>query len=105
MALIDLYYYLIKALFFFGLLRSFLKFDVLKDHYLFLAVLYTAGLAFLYWVYFMSWNPAADWRATEIWLGKTLVLSALYFWLLGKYDEGFLFWILVLAGPVFFIWF
>src|SRR5262245_55716768 len=99
MAIIEFYYYVIKALFFFSLLRVFLKFDPLKDHYLFMAVLYTAGLTILYWVYFVSWRQSADWQVTGVWLGKTLALSALYFWLLARFDEGVLFWTLLLAGP------
>src|SRR5689334_9306249 len=105
MAIIELYYYGIKALFFFSLLRAFLKFDPLKDHYLFMAILYTAGIAILYWVYFVSWKQSADWQAIRIWLGETLVLSALYYWLMARFDEGILFWTLVLAGPLFFVWF
>lgn len=93
-----LYYIFIKAIFFFSLVRTLVKFDPMKDHVLFLGILYTAGVAFLYYVFFMSWQDTPNWRAYEIWLGKTLVLATVYFWLLKKFDEGVIFWTLLLLG-------
>ncbi len=43
-----------KAVFFFSLVRIQVKFDTMKDHWLFLGVLYTAGVAFLSYVFIMA---------------------------------------------------
>jgi hypothetical protein len=37
----------------------------------------------------------SQWR---VWLGETLVLSTFYFKLMGKFDEGVIFWTLLLLG-------
>ena len=94
----QLYYYGIKGMFLFGLVRSFVKFEPLQKHWLFLAILYTGGIGFLSWVFILNMNPQIPVRAWQIWLGETLVLVALYFKLLSKFDEGMFFWVLLLAG-------
>jgi hypothetical protein len=111
----DIYYYFIKIMFFFSLVRAQIKADLLKDHYVFLGVLYTAAVTFLSYAFFVSWQgqdnvPSRDW-AWEIqlartlsstrwvaWLGETLLLSTLYFKLMAKFDEGVIFWTLLLLG-------
>jgi len=37
----------------------------------------------------------SPWQA---WLGETLLLYTLYFWLMAKFDEGVIFWTLLLLG-------
>jgi hypothetical protein len=96
--MILVYYYAIKLAFFFGLVRTFVVFEPLQKHWLFLAILYTAGVAFLSGAFLLNWDSAVGVRNWEIWLGKTLGLSVLYFWLLSKYDEGAFFWLLLVAG-------
>ena len=49
------YYFFMKIVFFFSLVRSQVKFDTLKDHWLFLGILYTSGVAFLSYVFLVSW--------------------------------------------------
>ena len=93
-----LYYFLIKILFFFGLVRSLIKFDPLKGHALFLATLYTAGVAFISYVFLLAPQPSIDWRSWRIWIGATFALSALYFWLLSRFDEGAILWALLIGG-------
>ena len=110
------YYYFIKIVFFFSLVRSQIKFDTLKDHWLFLGILYTAGIAFLSFVFVASrpdlrWDPwqiqvartlgVSPWLA---WVGETFLLSTLYFKLMAKFDEGVIFWTLLLLG-LFVVWF
>jgi hypothetical protein len=92
------YYYFIKMVFFFSLVRSLVRFDPLKKQLIFLGLLYTAAVAFLSYVFLLSWQPAIDWRVWEIWLGKTFLLATFYFWLLVRFEEGILFWVLILLG-------
>ena len=109
----DVYYYGLKFAFLFGLIRSFVKYEVLAKSFLFLGILYTSGVAFLSYVFITSWRPfpAGGWliqvsqmagiKPWLCWLGATLVLSVLYFKLLGRFDEGILFWVLIfLAVPL-----
>lgn len=105
-----LYYYVFKVLFFFSLIRVQVKFETMKEHWLFLALAYTAGVAILSYVFLFSWQqfPWADWQlraaraagtTPEIaFLGETLLLSMLYFRLLARFDEGVIFWTLLLLG-------
>jgi hypothetical protein len=112
METIVLYYYLIKIGFFYSLVRLQVKFDLLKDHYLFLGILYTAAVAFLSFAFIISWqgqnipDRALELRVSAAlgitpwiaWLGETLVLSTIYFKLMAKFDEGVIFWTLLLLG-------
>jgi hypothetical protein len=100
-----LYYFGIKGAFLFGLARSYVSFEPLQKHALFLSVLYTAGVAFLSWAVFMPLNPTATTRDWQIWLAKTFVLTLIYFKLLSRFDEGMIFWILFLGGGLGLIWF
>jgi hypothetical protein len=110
---IAIYYFFIKVMFFFSLVRAQIKTDLLKDHYLFLSVLYTAAVAFLSYMFFVSWQgqenfPGRPWEVQlsqslgfsqwKIWLGETLLLSTVYFKLMAKFDEGVIFWTLLLLG-------
>ena len=45
-----------RLVFFFSLVRIQVKFDTMKDHWLFLGILYTAGVAFLSYVFLFSWQ-------------------------------------------------
>jgi hypothetical protein len=107
---ILVYYFLIKIVFFFGLVRAQVRFDLIRDHWLFLGLLYTSGVAFLSFVYLVSWQDPlwAPWQVhvAEMlgvspwlaWLGETFLLSTLYFWLMARFDEGVIFWTLLLLG-------
>jgi hypothetical protein len=105
-----IYYYFIKIVFFFSLVRSQIKFDTLKDHWLFLGILYTLAVAFLSYVFLVSWMPL-NWASWQLqvaqklgvspwlaWLGETFLLSTLYFKLMARFDEGVIFWTLLLLG-------
>jgi hypothetical protein len=107
---ILIYYYFIKIFFFFSLVRTQIKFDTMKDHWLFLGTLYTGGVAFLSYVFIVSWQdfiwPPWVTRVAETvgvrpwvaWLGETFLLSTFYFRLMSKFDEGVIFWTLLLLG-------
>jgi hypothetical protein len=103
-ATVLIYYYVIKAVFLFSLVRILVKFDTMKDHWLFLGVLYTSGIAFLSYVFIMAPQDVPDWRSWQIWLAKFFGLSTLYFWLLSKFDEGVIFWTVLLLGMLL-VWF
>jgi hypothetical protein len=87
-----------------------ISYDLIRDHWLFLGILYTAGVAFLSFVFLVSWQNLswAPWQMQVAetvgvspwiaWLGETLLLSTLYFWLMAKFDEGVIFWTLLLLG-------
>ena len=101
------YYMFMKIVWFFSLVRSQIKFDTLTDHWLFLGILYTAGITFLSYVFIMAPQtpPIYPWRNWEIWLAQTLVLSIIYFWLMAKFVEGgVIFWTLLLLG-IALVWF
>jgi hypothetical protein len=126
---VIIYYFAIKAAFFLGMLRSFLKSEPLQKHPNFLAFLYTAGLTFLSWAFLVSpqevviwrdWEmklavrllppgqtvPALlGWRAWQIWLVATWFLTALYYRLLTQFDEGGIFWLILLGGALFLLLF
>lgn len=110
--MIFLYYILIKITFFYALVRAQFRYDLIKDHYLFLGILYTAGVAFLSYSYLVSWKGqdflngplimpvsrtlgVTPWQA---WLIETLALSTIYFKLMARFDEGVVFWTLLLLG-------
>ena len=104
-ASVLIYYYVMKAVFLFSLVRILVKFETMKDHWLFLGVLYTAGIAFLSYVFFMapagfSWIGGAGRSGSP----SFSALSTLYFWLLAKFDEGVIFWTVLLLGMLL-VWF
>jgi hypothetical protein len=92
------FYFALKCFLLFSLVRSLVKFDALQKHVYFLAILYTACVALLSYVFLVGPQTGADVQKWEYWLGLTFLISALYFWLLTRFDEGILFWILLLAG-------
>jgi hypothetical protein len=113
---VALYYLALKAMFFFSLVRIQVKFDTMKDHWLFLGILYTAGVAFLSYV-FLFGDRQFPWPAWQLRVSRnfgiapeyafwaeTLILSTLYFRLLSKFDEGVIFWTLLLLGLLV-VWF
>ena len=104
------YYFFIKIVFFFSLVRSLIKFEPLQKHVLFLGILYTAGVAFISYVFLVSWQEIV-WQSWQLrvaraagvtpwvaWVGETFLLSTLYFRLICKFDEGVIFWTLLLLG-------
>jgi hypothetical protein len=103
-------YLFLKLVCLFGLVRAQVKADPLKERWIFLGFVYTMGVAFLSYIFLvgtkaLSWAPWQQRIAAQLgvspwvaWLGETLLLSVIYFKLLGKYDEGLTFWVLILLG-------
>jgi hypothetical protein len=110
------FYLFIKFVFFYSLVRTQVRFEPMKERWLFLGVLYTAGIAFLSYVFIVSWQRVtwAPWqnRVAQAlgvspwlaWVGETFLLSTLYFRLMAKFDEGVIFWTLLLLGLLL-VWF
>ncbi|MGO9469612.1 MAG: hypothetical protein ACLQIB_46050 [Isosphaeraceae bacterium] len=99
--LISGYYFGLKAVFFYGLVHSFVKFDPLQKHCIFLSLLYAAGIAFLSYVFLIAPGVSNYWGSRQlwaIWLGETAVIAFIYFKLLARFDEGILFWLLLIGG-------
>jgi len=106
----TVYYFFIKIIFFFSLVRAQIKSDLLREHFLFLGIVYTAAVTFLSYVFLVSWQdiPYPPWQVRVAatvgvspwvaWLGETLLLSTIYFKLLARFDEGVVFWTLLLLG-------
>jgi hypothetical protein len=110
-SMFGIYYYFLKFTIFFSIVKALVKFETLGNHFLFLGILYTSLVAFISYVFILTTEPGsfnANWllrinHSTGvspwlIWLAATLVLSTLYFKLLSKFDEGILFWILLILG-------
>ncbi len=98
----TIYYYAMKCFFLFSIVRSLVKFEPLQKHFLFLAVVYTAGVALLSYVFLVGPQSGVDIHQLiqkwEYWLGITFLLSTFYFWLLTRFDEGIVFFILLALG-------
>lgn len=109
---ISLYYFLLKISFFYALVRAQFRYDLIKDHYLFLGILYTAGVAFLSLCFLVGLegqnfpNRPLERNVSQMlgvtlwqaWLVETLILSTVYFKLMARFDEGVVFWTLLLLG-------
>ncbi|MGP0069457.1 MAG: hypothetical protein ACLQGP_38405 [Isosphaeraceae bacterium] len=106
------FYFFIKIVFFYSLVRAQIKSDLIKDNWLFLGIFYTGAVAFLSFALIKSWQDL-DWARWawqirlarnlgitnyQCWLGQTLALSTVYFRLMAKFDEGVIFWTLLLLG-------
>ncbi len=96
--MLAVYYIGIKAAFLFSLVHAFVKFEPLQKHWLFLGLLYTAGVVMLSWVWFVAPQEAPDYRAWQIFWLKAGVIAVIYFKLLERFDEGWMFWTLIIAG-------
>jgi hypothetical protein len=85
-----------------SLVGALMRSDALRDQTLGLSLIYTVGVTFLSYTFFVG--PTGDsqgpeyWRLWQIWLGATFVLSWLYFKSLVWFEESRLFWIVVAAG-------
>ncbi len=102
--------FFLRVFFFYSLVRAQVKFDTLRDHWLFLGTLFTAATAFLNYVFIQS-GGATQWPLLQLqiarnfgvtpwqaYLGETFLLTTLYFWLMARFDEGVIFWTLLLLG-------
>lgn len=119
-------YLALKIVLFMSILRAFIKFEPLQKYAIFLAVLYTAIVAGLSWVFFIApqvslhrtlewrgwemrlvvlllpksqWSAASiGWRAWQLWLVETFLLMVVYLRLLAKFEDGTIYWVILIAG-------
>jgi hypothetical protein len=104
-------YFFLKLRLFFAIVKALVRFDTFQGHFLSLGILYTGLVALIGYVFVVSTRQVdfrAAWlvqasRATGLspwlcWLAATLVLSTVYFKLIGKFGEGGLFWVLLVLG-------
>lgn len=121
--MILVYYFGLKIAFFLSILKAYTKFEPLEKHWLFLAGLYTAGVAFISWVFLIApqqppvewryWEHmlvakllggehatmfVIGWRAWQLWLVETFVLMATYLKLLSRFEDGTAFWVILILG-------
>jgi hypothetical protein len=92
------FYVFMKLIYFYSLVKIQIKFENMQDHYLFLGILYSGGIAILSYVFLLSYQENPDLRAWGIWLAKNFALSTFYFWLMSKFDSGVMFWTLLILG-------
>lgn len=95
-----LYYFGLKGFLLITLVRTFVVHEPMQRHWLFLSILYTAFLAALSWVFWVNLDPGLRPDVWHVWLAESFVLIAIYFKLLAKFDQGFFFWVIFLAGLV-----
>ncbi len=97
MLILGGYYLAIKAVFLFGLVHSFVKFETLQKSWFFIALIYAAGVTLLsyIWVVLPGLYELERWKW---WVAENAVLSIVYFKLLERFDEGWIFWTLILLG-------
>jgi len=91
----------LKGFLFFSLALALLKAEPLRQQTFFIALLYTAFVAFLSWVFLIApGGPTfwANWRAWQIWLAITFAISFVYFRLLVWTEESVFFWLVLFSG-------
>src|SRR4051812_18181265 len=103
MFIFDIYYIALKAAFLVSLVTSFVKFENLQKSWLFLGLLYTAGIAGLSWIWLVA-PGRVEKGAWQFWVGETAVIAVIYFKLLERFDEGIFFWMLMLGGIAFLLY-
>jgi hypothetical protein len=95
--MINIYYYAMKIFLLASIVRSLVMFEPLRKHWLFLSIAYTGLLFGLCWIFF-NWQQGFTQERLQQWAIGNLILSAIYFKLLGKFDEGILFWLILIGG-------
>lgn len=101
-------YFGMKAFLFVSLVGALMKSVPMREQTMGLSVIYTAGVAFLSYVFLIGPNADSatpeDWQKWGIWLGETFALSWLYFKGLTWFEDSKLFWVVVALGAAV-VWF
>jgi hypothetical protein len=97
-------YYIMKVAFFGSLVRSFVIYEPLRRHVIFLSLLYTGVVALLSFVFMIGPSGGmANYKLFELWkywLGLNFLLIFVYFKLLDRFEDGVLFWVVLMLGVV-----
>lgn len=96
----ELIYYAMKVVLFASIVRALVTAESLQRYTLWLAVFYTAVVAFLSYIFLVGPQTNPNWELWQYWLGLNLLLSAFYFKLIARFDEGNLFWVILPLGAV-----
>ncbi|MDX2035791.1 MAG: hypothetical protein SFX72_04010 [Isosphaeraceae bacterium] len=112
MIMTVIYYFFLKIVLFFGIVKSLSQFDFLHKYLLLLSGFYTAAVALLSWIFIFGWQQK-QWPSWQVaiaerigvtpwqsWVGQTFLISSLYFWLMVKFEETSFFWVLLIFGVV-----
>lgn len=90
-----LLYYAIKVMAFASILKSLVTFGNLHKYKFVLALLYTALVGFLSYVFFIMPSQQPPYWLWKHWLIFNFLLTALYFWLIVRFEDSGLFWVLL----------
>jgi hypothetical protein len=98
----EMIYLGLKFFLFFSLVGALVKAEPMRNQIFTLSLLYTAGSAFLSYVFMILLGDTGywqnSWRSWQIWLGLTFVLSWVYFKCLVWFEESSLFWLVLMLG-------
>jgi hypothetical protein len=90
-----LMYYAIKVMAFASILKSLVTFESLQKRKFALALFYTVLVGFLSYVFFILPSQQAPYWLWKHWLIANFLLTALYFWLIVRFEDSGLFWVLL----------
>jgi hypothetical protein len=94
-------YYIMKVAFFGSLVRSFVIYEPLRRHTIFLSLLYTGVVALLSYIFLVGpEGRMVNWELWKYWLGMNFLLIFVYFKLLDRFENGVLFWVILMLGVV-----
>lgn len=63
-------------------------------------MLYTGLVAFISFVFLLAPMEVVNWRMWEYWLALNWLMTWVFFRLLIRFEEGILFWVVLLLGVV-----
>lgn len=96
----ELVYYAMKVVLFASIVRALVTAESLQRYTLWLAGFYTAAVAFLSYIFLVGPQSNPNWELWQYWLGLNFLLSAFYFKLIARFDEGRLFWLILPMGAL-----
>jgi hypothetical protein len=85
-------YYGLKTVLIASIVAAFVRAEPLRQYKIFLALLSTAGVAFLSWVFLLSQLDMVDLRLWGMWLGANFAGMLFFLWLLERLENNFFFW-------------
>lgn len=89
---VGIVYLVIKGAFFASLLKVHLSSEAMKERPFWMALIYTAGIALLSYIYFNPLLVGPTMVRWEHWVGMSFVLAFAYYWTLAKFEEVPIIW-------------
>jgi hypothetical protein len=96
----EIVYYAMKVVLFASIVRALVTAESLHRYTLWLAGFYTALVALLSFVFLIGPQAKPNWELWQYWLGLNFLLSAVYFKLIARFEDGKLFWVILPLGAV-----